>query len=429
MNLAALAWKSARARATTTILTILSIAISTALLLGVEKIREEARASFAQTVSGTDVIVGARSGPVNLLLYAVFRIGDPTANVSWQSYEAFSTRPDVAWTVPISLGDSHDGFRVLGTTTDYFDHYRYGEKRLLSFAQGRVFSGVFDAVLGAETAQTLGYSIGDEFDIAHGLQSAGFAEHKNKPFRVVGILKRTGTPVDRTIHVSLEGIEAVHLGWNNGAQPIGGKGGGKGAGKRQAAPDTMDKSDLQPESITAFLVGLKSKSAVLRYQRDVNTFRSEALSAIIPGVALSQLWRIIGVAEQALRGVALFVIAAGLTGLLTTILTSLNERRREIAVLRSVGAKSRDVFFLLVCEVTILTAIGAILGAATINLALFLFAPQIEAAAGFPLGGFGVSPYDFIIVFCVIVLGFILGFLPGWLAYRRSLSDGLTVRI
>ena len=421
MNLAVLAWKSAKARAGTTILTVLSIAISTALLLGVEKIRDGARSSFEQTVSGTDLIVGARSGPVNLLLYSVFRIGDPTANVSWQSYEAFAARPDVAWTVPLSLGDSHNGFRVLGTTTRYFEHYRYGQKRQLSFAEGLPFSDVFDAVLGAEAARELGYVIEDEFDISHGLKSASFADHKNRPFRVVGILNRTGTPVDRTIHVSLEGIEAVHIGWNNGALPIG--------RSLQPTSNDVDKNQLQPESITAFLVGLKNKSAVLRYQRDANTFRGEALSAVIPGVALSQLWRVVGTAEKALRGVAFFVIAAGLTGLLTTILTSLNERRREIAVLRSVGAKSRDVFFLLVCEATIVTAIGAILGTASINLGLALFSQQIEIAAGFPLGEFGLSLYDLYIAAGVILIGFILGFLPGWLAYRRSLSDGLMARI
>lgn len=421
MNLLSLAWKSARSRTATTVLTILSIAISTALLLGVEKIREGARSSFEQTVSGTDLIVGARSGPINLLLYAVFRLGDPTANVSWESYQAFTQHPNVAWTVPLSLGDSHGGFRVLGTTTDYFEYYRYGAKRQLTFADGEPFSGVFGAVLGAEAARALNYELGDEFDISHGLKSVDFAEHKNRPFTVVGILEQTGTPVDRTIHVSLEGIEAVHLGWNNGAPPIG--------GMAQADLTDIDPSELQPTSITAFLVGLKSKGAVLRYQRTVNTYRSEALSAVIPGVALSQLWRVVGAAEQALRGVAIFVVAAGLTGLLTTILTGLNERRREIAVLRSVGAKSCDVFFLLVFEATILAAMGAALGAAAINFGLVVFSQQIEAAAGFPLGGFGLSLYDLYIGLGVIFIGFALGFLPGWLAYRQSLSDGLTVRI
>ena len=422
MTLISLAWKSARARMATTLLTIVSIAISTALLLGVEKIRMGARSSFEQTVSGADLIVGARSGSINLLLYSVFRLGDPTANVSWESYQAFADRPDIAWSVPLSLGDSHGGFRVLGTNEDYFRHYRYGDKRNLSFDEGVVFSGVFDAVLGAEAARELGYALGDEFDISHGLKSAGFSDHKNRPFKVVGILNRTGTPVDRTIHVSLAGIEAVHVGWTNGVPPI---------GRRSGAIDVnnLPPSALQPDAITAFIVGLKSKSAVLRYQRDVNTFRPEALTAVIPGVALSQLWRVVGAAERALRGIAFFVIAAGLTGMLTTILTSLNERRREIAVLRSVGAKSRDVFFLLVFEATLVAAAGAFLGAVVINLGLALFAGPIETSAGFPLGGLGLSAYDFYITGGVILIGFALGFVPGWLAYRRSLSDGLTVRV
>ncbi|MEL7028048.1 MAG: FtsX-like permease family protein [Pseudomonadota bacterium] len=379
MNLPLLAWKSAKARSATTILTIISIALSTALLLGVEKIRIGAHSSFAQTVSGTDLIVGARSGPVNLLMYSVFRLGDPTANLSWASYEAFSQRADVDWTVPLSLGDSHGGFRVLGTTAGYFEHFRCGARQPLQFADGAVFSDVFDAVLGAEVARELGYDLDREFVITHGLQSASFAEHKDRPFRVVGILRSTGTPVDRTIHVSLEGIEAVHVGWTNRAPP--------------SRPVEFDESDLQPEAITAFLVGLKSKSAVLRYQRDVITYRAEALSAIIPGVALSQLWRVVGVAEQAFRAVAIFVVAAGLTGLLTTILTSLNERRREIAVLRSVGAKRRDVFTLLVLESTLVAGIGAVIGAVAINLALTAFARPIEALVGLPLGGLSLSIY------------------------------------
>ncbi len=424
MNLLSLAWKSAKARAATTILTILSIAISTALVLGVEKVRTGARASFEQTVSGTDLIVGARSGPINLLLYSVFRLGDPTANLSWQTYQTFAGRKDVAWTVPLSLGDSHGGFRVLGTTTDYFQHYRYRNKQPLAIGEGDVFSGVFDAVLGARAARELGYSLGDEFDIAHGLKSVSFAEHKNRPFKVVGILKPTGTPVDRTIHVSLKGIEAVHLGWNNGAPPA-----RRPLGSKAPEIDEINEAELQPDAITAFLVGLKSKSAVLRFQRDANTYKREALSAVIPGVALSQLWRVVSAAENALRAVAIVVVAAGFTGLLTTIMTSLNERRREIAVLRSVGAKSRDVFFLLVLESTLVAAIGAALGAAVINILLGVFSQIIEASAGLPLGGFGLSAYDLYIVSGVITLGFIVGFIPGWLAYRRSLSDGLTVRI
>ncbi len=160
MPILTLALKSLLNRRFTALLTLLSIALSVALLLGVERVRSETRASFSSTISGTDLIVGARSGPVQLLLYSVFRIGNATNNISWQSYQDIAAHPKVAWTVPISLGDSHRGFRVLGTTPGYFDHYRYARDRRLEFAAGARFDDLFDAVLGAEVADALGYRTG-----------------------------------------------------------------------------------------------------------------------------------------------------------------------------------------------------------------------------------------------------------------------------
>ena len=421
MQLLLLAWKSARARTATTILTVASIALSTALLIGVEKIRAGARSGFEQTVSGTDLIVGARSGPVNLLLYSIFRLGDPTANISWDAYETFAGQPAVRWTVPLSLGDSHGGFRVLGTTTAYFDHYRYGEKRTLDLVRGDRFGEPFDAVLGADVARSLGYDLGDQFHISHGIQSAGFAEHKQRLFTVTGVLSPTGTPVDRTIHISLAGLEAVHQGWGGTVQTQPGRG--------ASMADEASPGALQPRAITAFLVGLKTKSAVLSYRRRVNTYRPEALTAIIPGVALARLWRIVGSAEQALRAIAVFVVVAVLIGLLTTILSSLNERRREIAIFRAVGAGARDIFFLLTLESTLVAALGAMTGMAAINGGLLVAGRLIEQAVGIPLGNLGLSSHDLLVVGGVSVMGLVLGLVPGWLAYRRSLSDGLTVKI
>ncbi len=420
MSILSLAAKSLGSRRGSALLTLLSIALSTALLVGVEKIRHAARAGFEQTVSGADLIVGARSGSINLLLYSIFRLGDATANVSWSSYEAFSQRPDVAWTVPLSLGDSHAGYRVLGTDQSYFVHYRYGAGRPLVFAEGSEFKGVFDAVLGAEAAAKLGYTLGDEFDIAHGLRSTAFSEHKDRPFRVTGILRPTGTPVDRTVHISLEGIEAVHIGWETG---------GPSVRSQTLNADQIEIADLTPDAITAFLVGLKTKAAVLRYQRDVNTYPREALFAVIPGVALAQLWEVVGAAETALRAIAAFVVAAGLMGMMTAILSSLNERRREIAVLRAVGARARDVFALLSLEAGLLAGAGAVLGAVFINAVLNFGRPVIAARFNAPLGDISPSMHDLVIIIGVAAIGFVLGLIPGWRAYTNALADGLSVRI
>ena len=164
-----LALRSIWARKMTALLTIISIAAAIFLFVAVENLRQGARTSFEQTLSDTDVIVGARSSPIALVLYSVFQIGDPTNNVTWESYKDISARSDVAWAVPISLGDSHKGYRVIGTTADYFKHYKYADKQTLAFENGQQFDDLFDVVLGAQAARELGYQLGESLTLSHGL--------------------------------------------------------------------------------------------------------------------------------------------------------------------------------------------------------------------------------------------------------------------
>jgi putative ABC transport system permease protein len=419
MAIFSLAWQSLVNRRSTALLTVISIALSVALLLGVERLRTEARTSFANTLSGTDLIVGARSGPVQLLLYAVFRIGDATNNISWESYQDIAAHPRVTWTVPISLGDSHRGFRVLGTTRAYFDHYRFGRNQALEITEGKEFQDLYDAVLGAEVAERLGYEIGDEIVVAHGAGDVSFARHDDKPFRVVGILERTGTPVDRTVHVGLEAIEAIHIDWKSGA-PVPGI---------SISAEQAKAMDLTPEQITAVLVGLNSKIATFQFQRFVNDYPEEPLSAILPGVALSQLWNLIGIAENALLIVSAFVVVVGLFGMLTALLTSLNERRREMAILRSVGARPGHVFGLIMGEAIFLTLLGAVLGMSLLYLLLFIGQPIIDSRFGIFIEIGGLSPYEWALLGAVVTAGFLVGSIPSYRAYRLSLADGLSVRV
>ncbi len=415
-----LAFASLMSRRVTAGLTVFAIAISVLLFVGVEKIRMGARGGFERTISQTDLIVGARSGPINLLLYSVFRIGAATNNITWATYQDITARPEVAWAVPLSLGDSHRGFRVVGTTPAFFTRYRYGGAQELTFSAGEPFEDVFDAVIGAEVAQKLNYRIGQEIVLGHGIGPVSFAKHDDKPFRIVGILKRTGTPVDRSVHVSLAGIEAIHIGWEGGARtPL----------AQLVSAEQVRRMDLQPKEITAFMLGLKSKIAVLRLQRDINTYKAEPLLGVMPAVALNELWSVVGIAETALSGIAFFVILVGLAGILTTILTSLNERRREMAILRSVGAGPLDIGALLVSEATFLALIGSLLGLALLYGGLWLAAPMIETRTGLALVGLGPTTFDLAVIAGVSGAGLLLGLLPAWRASRTSLADGLTVRI
>jgi putative ABC transport system permease protein len=418
MRLFPLAYRSLLNRRATAALTVLAIALSVTLLLGVERIRLEARTSFGNTVSGTDLIVGARGGSIQLLLYAVFRVGNATNDISWSSYSELAADPAVAWTIPISLGDSHRGFRVLGTTDDYFRYFRFGERRPLSFESGAPFADVFDAVLGADVARTLGYKLGDRMIVTHGIGTGGLSQHNDKPFRVAGILAKTGTPVDRTIHVSLAGIEAIHIDWRGGARVPGFK----------FTAEDVRKMALQPKTVTAFLVGLKSRLGAFKVLRRINAYEREPLTAILPGVALHELWSLLGTAETALSAISYMVLGTSLLGMLTMMLAGVNERRREMAILRSVGARSRHIFLLFVCEALVLTMTGIALGLALMYGGLFAVQPFIEAQYGLYIPITAPGGRDGMFLALIMGAGLIAGAAPAYRAYRQSLADGMAIR-
>jgi len=416
--LVALSWKSLLNRRFTALLTVVAIALSVALLLAVERVRTDTRQSFTNTISGTDLIVGARGGAIQLLLYSVFHMGNATNNISWESYREISGRPLVDWTVPISLGDSHRGYRVMGTSTAYFEHYRYARDRGVGFTSGRAFEGVFDAVVGAEVARQLDYEVGDRIVVAHGAGNVSFANHDDKPFTVTGVLARTGTPVDRSVIVSLAGIEAIHIGWQAGTPP-----------PTDIPADEVLKRDLTPTEITAFMVGLKSRVAVFRLQRGINEYRAEPLQAIIPGVALQQLWDLMSVAERALLIISAFVILIGLVGMLAMILANLNERRREMAILRSVGARPAHVFGLLLSEALLLAATGVALGILVFHALLLTGQPWLENRFGIFLSITMLSVREYAMLGGVLAGALVMGALPAYRAYRLSLADGLTMKV
>jgi putative ABC transport system permease protein len=402
-------------------------------------VRAGMRESFANTIRGTDLIVGSRGGSVQLLLGSVFGLGSPAGAVSYASYQRLRDHPAVLWTIPYSLGDSHRGFRVIGTTEAFYEHYRFRDDRRVEFAAGRAAEGPAEVVLGSEVAQRLGYALGDPVALTHGLGAVGFIDHDDHPFRVAGILAATATPVDRALYVTLEGIEAIHAGWEDGAPAMPGfggpdpfadpshdhdHGGGTGAADAAAAAGATEIGQ-----ITAFFVGARSRMDVLRLQREVNTWEAEPLMAVIPGVALAELWRSVGYAEDGLKVVTAFVVLVGLLGMLVSIYTSLNARRREMAILRAVGAGPWRIVSLLVLESGLLAVAGSVLGVATVYALLFAAQATVEQHFGvhLPIRPLGATEYAYLAV--VVGAGFLVGLVPAIRAYRDTLADGLSVRL
>lgn len=417
-TLLAIAARSAWNRRFTLALTVFSIALSTLLLLGVERIRTELRNNFSSAVSGTDLIVGARTGSTQLLLYSVFRIGAATNNMGWKSVQDLQAHRGVAWVVPISLGDSHHGFPVLATTPEYFSRFHYGDRQPLVLREGKPFEQLFDAVLGADVAEQLGYRLGQKITLSHGSGELS-PEHADKPFTVVGILARTGTPVDRTVHIGLEAMQAIHLDWVAGV-PVPGL---------KIPAEQVRKFDLSPKNVTAALVGLKSRAAVFAVQRWVAGYAEEPLMAILPGVALDELWQVVGVGEKALLVLSGLVGIVSLAGLVSVVLAGLNERRRELAVLRAVGAGARHVLALLALEGALVTALGVLLGAIAAAVTLALLGPWLQSSYGLALTISAPTLNEWTLLGALLAAGWLASLLPGWRAYRLSLADGLSPRI
>ncbi|AYR25378.1 ABC transporter permease [Herbaspirillum rubrisubalbicans] len=415
-----LAARSAWNRRFTLGLMLLAIALSTTMLLGIERVRHEVRSGFSQSVSGTDLVVGARTSPIQLMLYAIFRIGGATNNMGWDSAQTLARDPAVAWTIPISLGDSHRGFPVLATNGDYFTHFRYGSNQALKLAQGRPFNDVFEAVLGADVAEKLHYRLGDIIILSHGMGGMGLTQHADKPFTVVGILARTGTPVDRTVHIGLDGMQAIHLDWEGGA-PMPGV---------HIPAQFVKKFNLTPTSITAVLVGLKSRARVFAVQRAIadGDGYKEPLMAVLPGVALDQLWDVVGIGENALLVVSGMVVVVGLAGLVAAILASLGERRRELAILRSVGARPLDVLLLLCVEGLGVMLSGVLAGLVLLSVLVWALGPWLAAQFGIALQPTWPAAGELQLLLWTVLAGLVASLLPAWRAYRLSLSDGLTPR-
>ena len=414
MYLVTLAWRSLRARLTISLLTVASIALSVALLVGIEHLRVSVRESFAGTIKGTDLIVGARGGTTQVLLSTVFGMATPSGSVSWATYERWQAHPAVKWTIPYALGDSHRGFRVIGTTEAFFARYRFRDQSV-TFAEGRAPQNDREVAIGHEVAARLGYGIGASVTLAHGIAEVSFAEHEVHPFTVVGIISRTVTPIDRALYVTLDGLTAMHDAEHE-------RGGGLTMGPPQVPAEG-------PAPITAFLLGTKNRFETLQLQREMNEDRTEPLTAIIPGVALAQLWDVVGNAEQALRVVSLFTLLVGLIGMCVALYASLESRRREMAVLRAIGAGPRSISALLVSESALLATAGAVVGVGLVYGGTLLAAGPIEARYGLALSLKPLTGSEWMFLGLVVLAGTLVGIVPAWKAYRSSLADGLSVKV
>ncbi|CUH52914.1 ABC transporter permease [Shimia marina] len=422
-------------------LTLCALALSVALMLGVERLRDSARQSFANAASGVDLIVAPRGNDVQILMATVFGVGSTGSGMSWHSLQELRSLPAVAWAVPLMMGDNHRGHPVIGTEASYFVHFRHSNKQPLTFASGAAFADPDEAVIGAELQKRFGYEVGTKIVNAHGVGAVAFDMHDDAPFTVAGVLAPTGTAVDRMVFVSLEGFEALHapraplL-----ADPLARLGTDKPAGEASAATLQWQDTPAQasgdeeaptfvPQQLNGVYVGLQNRSAVLAVQRHLATYETEALSAVMPNVALLQLWSITGTAEQALRVMAAAVALAGMIGMVVMLSAALETRRREFAILRSVGATPLHVFGLIVLEAALLTLLALVLGLCLLWASTLAANPIVFDQFGFRMQMDFFAQGDLKRLIAIFCFGMLASLLPAWRMYRMTLADGLTTRL
>lgn len=446
-------------------LTVLSIGLSVALILGVERLREEARDGFTNSVSGIDLIVAPRGNSVQILMATVFGVGTTGAGLGWETFEQVENTPQVAWAVPIQMGDNHRGFPVIGTSTAYFEYFKHSGGQSLMLAKGRMFDDHASdgAVVGAEVAERFGYTPGTVIVNAHGEGSYSFDMHDDAPFTITGVLVPTGTAVDRMVFVSLQGFDNIHATRMPPPEdPFDVAVGRSDVTKAEdsAADFSKDHAENEhaeseehvdheehdydahakdsvapddhhhePETINAIFVGLSERTAVLGIQRLLSELQTDPVSAVMPAVALAELWGITGTAENVMRVMAWAVAVAGLIGMLVMLSATLDTRRREFAILRSVGATPTRIFGMIITEAAVLTVAGLLVGMALLTLATFAANPLLAARFGVTLDFVAFGGRELLILGAIFCAGLISALVPAIRVYRITLADGLSVRI
>ncbi len=458
-----LALKSLWHRRAATLLTVVAISLSVALFVGVGKTREATRDAFSGAISRVDLIVGPRTGSLSLLLYSVFHVGAPSHNVSMKAVDYARSLDAVEWIVPFSLGDGYQGFPVVGTTSDFFTKYKVRNGEAVTFSSGKPFAAPDEVVLGSEVATSRRLRLGDLIVLSHGHSEHGdgFERHEDFPFKVVGITSFTGTPVDRSVYVPLEGMGAIHL-ESAVPAPIANKvnrnqknesaddhdhdhdhahDDDHDHGTETATDDAHSDHDHAAHSsfiskdgtilvtqVSGFFVGAKNRMASLDLQRQLNTWPAEALSAILPGVAMSELWKNLAIFETAMSVVSACVVLTGIIGLFVSLLILSGQRRREMVVLRAVGAGPKTIFALLAGEAVFIVLFAIVLGMAFMHLGLYALSPWIEKRFAIHLELSAINLYDMIFAGILLVVGAMVGMLASVRAYRSAMHEGLATK-
>jgi putative ABC transport system permease protein len=402
MNLATISLGYLRARSLSTVLNVLLLALGVAtitlLLLATSQLEER----MQRDARGIDLVVGAKGSPMQIILSSIYHLDVPTGNISWKQAQEVARHRAVKKTIPLALGDNYRGFRIVGTNHDYVAHY--GAR----LAQGELWQAPLDAVLGSEVAATTGLAVGATFAGAHGLGGrAGEHMHDDKPYRVVGVLAPSGTVVDRIVLTDVASLWAVHADQHD---------------IKDVARIAELLSDDEKE-LTALLVQYATPLAAAMLPRYIN--QNSDMQAASPAYETARLFNIIGVGVDVLRGFALVLVFAAGLSVFIALYNALNERRYDLAVMRTLGASPARLMLLMLFEGLLLALVGAVLGIVLGHALTELLGFALAQAKQVTVTGWAWVNAELWLVVMALAVGVVAALLPAWRAYRTDVAATL----
>ncbi len=487
MSIFSLVLKNIAQRKFSVFLTAISVALGVALIAATLDIRRQVEEKFSQTSVGYELIVGAKGSPLQLVLNTVYHLGNPTGNLPYSTYELYRRNPFVSYAIPMGLGDNYKGFRIVCTTTEFFTKFNYAKDRKFELAEGRLFRDdeLYAAVLGKEVAEKTGLKLGDKFVATHGLQeSSGDVgkQHEHNQFTVVGILKKTGTPSDKAVYASLPTVWAIHEEEAHEAGETRKEAVDRIYGKPEKDTiqvqlahsdhkhdDDKNKPTDQKENhkhdheakhsdgtlhtdgdhhadhdhehephhdtvptegdVTAILIKAKAPIFSLQLYDKIN--REPYAQAAFAVNEIKNLFDIVGNVDWAFLFITALVIVVAILGVMVALYNSLAERRREIAILRSLGAHRSRIFSIIALEAALTSFFGALAGIVLSKLLALVLKNVVLQKTGVEISISLISlaggvPIELALMLIVTLVGALAGTIPAVEAYRTDVAKNLS---
>lgn len=413
MNLFILSVKNVLAKPLSSLLSVILFGFGVSIIISILLVSSFLKNEISNNAQGIDLVVGAKGSPLQIILASIFHIDFPTGNISLQDAHNLTKNRLVASAIPLSLGDSYKGYRIVGTTLAYPQLYE------AEIEEGSWFDGEMTASIGASVAIELGIQIGDELKSAHGLAD-GTGGHEEHPFSVVGIMKPTGTVLDQLILVSISsvwGVHSSHVEHDHEAEDS--LTHEKVRLKRLGLEVTNEQ--LEKEDITSLLIKYRSPMAAVQLPRIVNG--TSNLQAASPPYETARLFNIIGVGVEVVNILGFVIVVLSATSVFIALFNSLKERKYELAIMRSMGATRGKIFRLILAEGLVLTLIGSLLGFGLAHIGFSILSSSLEQIQA---GGMFFVEDEYFVMAGSLVVGIFASIIPALLAYNSDISETLS---